>query len=62
MSTLKDNPCDIVILDSISVISSNNITSASGSINQIKYITDVLLDFSKTTNTAIFIIGHVTKD
>jgi DNA repair protein RadA/Sms len=62
MSTLKQNPSDIVILDSISVISSNNITSASGSINQIKYITEVLLDFAKNTDTAIFIIWHVTKD
>lgn len=62
ISTLKQNPCDIVILDSISVMYSNNITSASWSIWQIKYITEVLLDFAKSTNTAIFIIWHVTKD
>ncbi|MGB2110874.1 MAG: hypothetical protein ACPHY8_03020 [Patescibacteria group bacterium] len=27
-----------------------------------KYITDLLVNFAKTTNTTVFIIGHITKD
>ncbi|MDD4151558.1 MAG: DNA repair protein RadA [Candidatus Gracilibacteria bacterium] len=60
--TLKDYKTSIVIIDSISVISSNNIPGSAGSINQVRYITEQLIDFAKKTNTTIFIIGHVTKD
>lgn len=60
--TLKDYKTSIVIIDSISVISSNNIPWSAGSINQVRYITEQLIDFAKKTNTTIFIIWHVTKD
>lgn len=62
IETLKDYKTSIVIIDSISVISSNNIPGSSGSINQVRYITEQLIDFAKKTNTTIFIIWHVTKD
>ncbi|MDD5213506.1 MAG: DNA repair protein RadA [Candidatus Gracilibacteria bacterium] len=62
LQTLKNINSDIIILDSISVIVSNNMTGASGSINQIRYITEELIGFAKKTNTTVFIIGHVTKD
>jgi len=44
------------------VMNSSNCTGTSGSVSQVKYITDLLVDFAKTTNTTIFIIGHITKD
>lgn len=62
LETLKANPSKIVIIDSISVMHSHNATGTSGSVAQVKYITDQLVDFAKTTNTTVFIIGHITKD
>jgi DNA repair protein RadA/Sms len=41
---------------------SKNCTGTSGSVTQVRYITDILVDFAKTTNTTVFIIGHITKD
>lgn len=52
----------MVILDSISVITSDNANGVSGSLNQIRYIGEKLQEFAKTSNTAVIIIGHITKD
>ncbi|MFK7780691.1 MAG: DNA repair protein RadA [Candidatus Gracilibacteria bacterium] len=62
LETLSKNKTDILIIDSISVMHSNNITGVSGSVSQVRYITELLVAFAKTTNTAVFIIGHITKD
>jgi DNA repair protein RadA/Sms len=62
LETLKENPSKIVIVDSISVMHSHNCTWSSWSVTQVKYITDLLVEFAKSTNTTVFIIGHITKD
>lgn len=53
---------NILVIDSISVMHSSNITWTSWSISQVRYITELLIWFAKTTNTAIFIIWHINKD
>ena len=62
LETLKKNSTDVLIIDSISVMYSNNITGTSGSVSQVRYITELLVAFAKTTNTTVFIIWHITKD
>ena len=62
LETAKNNPCDVLIIDSISVIHSNNQSGVSWSVGQVRYITEKLVEFGKSTNTTIFIIGHITKD
>jgi len=62
LETAKENPCDFLIIDSISVIHSDNQSGVSGSVGQVRYITEKLVEFGKSTNTTIFIIGHITKD
>ncbi len=62
LETLRKNEAKILIIDSISVMHSNNITWTSWSISQVKYITELLVAYAKTTNTAVFIIGHINKD
>lgn len=62
LETLKKNDTDVLIIDSISVMYSNNITGTSGSVSQVRYITELLVAFAKTTNTTVFIIWHITKD
>lgn len=62
IETLKNNKSKIVIIDSISVIHSENISWTAWSISQVKYIAEIIVDFAKKTDTAIFIIWHITKD
>lgn len=62
ITTLVKNPCKVLVIDSISVMNSNEINWVAGSISQIRYITELLVAFAKKTNTAVFIIGHINKD
>ena len=62
LETLQKNETDILIIDSISVIFSNNITWTAWSISQVRYISELLTHYSKLTNTSIFIIGHINKE
>ena len=53
---------DLVIIDSIQTIYSEEITSAPGSVSQVREATFELMRIAKTTKTPIFIIGHITKE
>ncbi len=51
-----------VIIDSIQVIFDPGISSSPGSVSQVRECAGVLTQLAKTTDTSIFIIGHVTKE
>ncbi|RXJ88960.1 DNA repair protein RadA [Arcobacter sp. CECT 8983] len=53
---------DVVIIDSIQTIYSSNLTSAPGSVSQVREITFELMRKAKESDIAMFIIGHITKD
>ncbi|MBR3774063.1 MAG: DNA repair protein RadA [Alistipes sp.] len=53
---------DVVVIDSIQTIYSEVLDSSAGSVSQIRECAASLLKYAKTTGTAIFIIGHITKD
>ena len=53
---------NFLIIDSIQTIFSENITSAPGSVTQVRQITFELMRIAKEKNIAIFIIGHITKE
>src|SRR5690348_11025671 len=52
----------LVIVDSIQTVLSSNVTSAPGSISQVRECTLQLMQLAKSTHIPIFIIGHVTKE
>ena len=52
----------LVIIDSIQTMYSDNITSAAGSVSQVREITARIMRISKGHNISTIIIGHVTKD
>lgn len=62
LATIENTKPGAVILDSIQVIYSANIPSIAGSISQVRFCTESLMNFAKKTDTPIIIIGHVTKD
>lgn len=52
----------LVVIDSIQAVSQSGLTSAAGSIAQVRECTSRLMQWAKSSNTPIFIVGHVTKD
>ncbi|MGE5316960.1 MAG: DNA repair protein RadA [Chloroflexota bacterium] len=52
----------IVLIDSIQTMMSDNLDSSPGSISQIKETAFELLQYAKRTNIPVFLIGHITKD
>jgi DNA repair protein RadA/Sms len=53
---------EFLIIDSIQTLQTAHIESSPGSVSQIRECTGELLRFAKETNTAVFLIGHITKD
>lgn len=53
---------DLLIIDSIQTLFSEEIESSVGSISQVRECTGKLMKFAKQTNTPVFLIGHVNKD
>jgi DNA repair protein RadA/Sms len=62
ISTLRSSDADIVIIDSLSVLSSDTLDGTPGSMNQIRAMTEMYMQIAKTTEKSILLIGHVTKD
>ena len=52
----------VAIVDSIQTTRSEKIDSTAGSITQVRECTALLMQVAKKTGTAIFIVGHVTKE
>lgn len=57
----NENPA-LIIIDSIQTMFNDELSSAPGSVSQVREITSGLMRIAKTRNIAIFIVGHVTKE
>ncbi len=57
----KVNP-ELLIIDSIQTLHSNYIESGAGSVSQIRATAGELIQFAKSTNTPVILVGHITKD
>ena len=53
---------DLMIVDSVQTMFSQNIESSAGSISQIKEVASMLLHFAKSGGIPVVLIGHITKD
>ena len=60
--SIEDIQPNVVIIDSIQTLQSNQLDSAPGSIGQVRQCTGELMKFAKETDTPVFLIGHITKD
>lgn len=61
-ATINQLKPGLVIIDSIQTISSSAVAGEAGGINQIRGSTVGFLEAAKKNNTAIILIGHITKD
>lgn len=53
---------DVVIIDSIQTMYKEDISSAPGSVSQVRESTGILMQLAKGLGLTIFIVGHVTKE
>ncbi len=61
-ATIAKSSYDLVIVDSIQTMTCSSISSAAGTVSQITNSTQLLTAAAKQSNTAIIIVGHVTKE
>ncbi|NIV98029.1 AAA family ATPase, partial [Candidatus Saccharibacteria bacterium] len=59
---LETSKPKVAIIDSIQTIYSSEVESEPGNVSQIKAIAVKLLELAKKQNTALILIGHITKD
>ena len=61
-ATILSGSYDVVVVDSIQTIATEQVTSAAGSVSQITNSTQLLIAAAKSSGTALFVVGHVTKE
>ncbi len=61
-ATLAAGDHDLVVVDSIQTVSVAAVASAAGSVAQITNSTQLLMHAAKASNTALLLVGHVTKE
>ena len=60
-TALKERP-QVLVIDSIQTIYTEQLQSAPGSVAQVRESAAQLVRYAKQSGTALFIVGHVTKD
>ncbi|MGC6175222.1 DNA repair protein RadA [Lacrimispora sp. 38-1] len=61
-TAIHEEKPDVVIIDSIQTMFREEISSAPGSVSQVRESTNLLMQIAKGKGIAIFIVGHVTKE
>ncbi|MDI6777275.1 MAG: DNA repair protein RadA [Syntrophales bacterium] len=59
---IKELSPEVVVIDSIQTVYSSALSSAPGSVGQVRETSGRLILFSKKTGIPVFLVGHVTKD
>ena len=62
MTMVKNETPDVLVVDSIQTMFSPEITSAPGSVSQVRESTMQLMLMAKRTGIPTFLVGHVTKE
>jgi len=60
--TIRQRKPDVVVIDSIQTMYNEEVTSAPGSVSQVRESTSVLMQLAKGLGVSVFIVGHVTKE
>lgn len=61
-ASIEANRPDIVIVDSIQTIASDELESAAGSVTQVRECASAFLKYAKQANTPVILIGHINKE
>lgn len=61
-AVIMETKPDVVVIDSIQTMYREDISSAPGSVSQVRESTNALMQLAKKSSIPIFIVGHVTKE
>jgi len=61
-ASIKADKPDLIIVDSIQTIASDQLDSAAGSVTQVRECAAAFLRYAKETNTPVILIGHINKE
>ena len=59
---IKEEQPELVVIDSIQTIATEDVESSAGSIAQVRECASALLRFAKTSGVPVILIGHITKE
>lgn len=59
---IKDVKPELIIIDSIQTIATEEVDSSPGSLTQVRECASALLRFAKSSSVPVVLIGHITKD
>ncbi|MGC4020076.1 MAG: DNA repair protein RadA [Muricomes sp.] len=59
---IENQKPEVVIIDSIQTMYSEEVSSAPGSVSQVRESTNIFMQLAKGLGISIFIVGHVTKE
>ena len=62
LGCVEENRPDVLIIDSIQTIYSQENEASPGSVSQVKDCTMQLMQLSKTDGITVFVVGHINKD
>lgn len=62
LTTLENEKPDLAVIDSIQTMWADNVSSAPGSVSQVRAAAHELTTFAKRKGMAIVLVGHVTKE
>lgn len=62
LTHIKEVAPDAIVIDSIQTVYSSMLTSAPGSVGQVREASERFIILSKKTGIPVFLVGHVTKD
>jgi DNA repair protein RadA/Sms len=62
VTLIADSKPQVVIIDSIQTMESENLTGLSGSVGQVRYAAAEFIRAAKTLNIPVILVGHVTKE
>ncbi|KEA46415.1 DNA repair protein RadA [Campylobacter mucosalis] len=62
IAEVRKSEYKVLIIDSIQTLYSEKVSSAPGSVSQVREITFELLRLAKDENICVFIVGHITKE
>ena len=59
---IRETQPDVAVVDSVQTVYRPEMSSAPGSVSQIRESTSLLMRLCKETGTSVFLVGHVTKE
>jgi DNA repair protein RadA/Sms len=62
LATLESERPEVCVIDSVQTLNCADLTSAAGSVAQVREVASEIMRVAKTNRIAVLLVGHVTKD